>query len=305
MAERSNTADWIAVDWGTTNLRAWSMSSDGTVLAKANSSKGMGGLSKTEFEPALLELITPWLGAGVTEVLACGMVGSRQGWAEASYRSVPTKATGSVTKVTCLDKRLDVSILPGIKQTCPADVMRGEETQIAGLLRSDPSFDGVVCMPGSHSKWAHISAEEVVSFQTFMTGEMFHALSAHTVLRHSVDTSDWDEDAFTTAVADALSRPESIAAKLFQLRAGELLENTPKAASRARLSGYLIGLELAGSRPYWLGQNVAIIGDPKLTELYGKALAELGVDAKQFDGDVMTLGGLTAAYKDHMVCLET
>ncbi len=305
MSDAGIIADWIAVDWGTSNLRAWAMSANGTVLAKASSAKGMGGLSKAEFEPALLELISPWLGTGTTDVLACGMVGSRQGWAEASYRAVPTKAVGNVTKVTCQDPRLRVSILPGIKQASPTDVMRGEETQIAGYLRAEPDFDGVICMPGSHSKWAHISAEEIVSFQTFMTGEMFNVLSAQTVLRHSVQTEDWDNGAFGTAVGDALSRPEAIAAKLFQLRASELLEGTPKPVLRARLSGYLIGAELAAARPYWLGQNVALIGEPALTRLYSQALSELGVDAKNMDGDKMTLSGLTAAYKDHMACLET
>jgi 2-dehydro-3-deoxygalactonokinase len=84
------------------------------------------------------------------------------------------------------DPRLRVSILPGLKQAVPPDVMRGEETQIAGFLAAAPGFDGVLCLPGTHAKWVQISAEEVVSFRTFMTGELFDLLSTQSVLRHSI-----------------------------------------------------------------------------------------------------------------------
>ena len=79
--------DWIAVDWGTSNLRAWAMGPEG-VLAHVSSDEGMGKLSRDAFEPALLRLLEPWL-SGPTTVIACGMVGSRQGWCEAPYRTVP------------------------------------------------------------------------------------------------------------------------------------------------------------------------------------------------------------------------
>ena len=127
----------------------------------------MGGLEQAEFEPALLRLIDPWLGPGKTPVIACGMVGAKQGWAEAPYRPVPCKP-GEATPITptTLDKRIALHILPGISQDSPADVMRGEETQVAGLLYENPQFDGIACLPGTHTKWVHISAEEIVSFRT-------------------------------------------------------------------------------------------------------------------------------------------
>ena len=81
--------DWIAVDWGTSNLRAWALG-DGAILDHASSGEGMGTLSRDDYEPALLRLINGWLPRGkATEVIACGMVGSRQGWVEAPYRAVP------------------------------------------------------------------------------------------------------------------------------------------------------------------------------------------------------------------------
>jgi len=221
MNERSQIApDWIAVDWGTSNLRVWAMGSDGRVLAEASSDDGMGKLAQDGFEPALLQLVEPWL-AKRPPILACGMVGSRQGWCEAPYRAVPctpVDKSGLITAPTT-DPRLSVRIAPGLKQASPADVMRGEETQIAGALHLMPGYDGVFCLPGTHSKWVHVSAGEVVSFQTFMTGEMFALLSEASVLRHGMLGGGWEDAAFDLAVSDALARPEKFGARLFALRA--------------------------------------------------------------------------------------
>jgi 2-dehydro-3-deoxygalactonokinase len=285
---------WIAVDWGTSNLRAWAMGPDGAVLAEATSDEGMAKLARKEFEPALLRLIAPWLGTGQTQVTACGMVGSRQGWCEAPYRTVPCTPLDPAAQVTApaTDPRILVHIAPGLKQTSPADVMRGEETQIAGALRLMPGYDGVLCLPGTHSKWAQISAGEVVSFQTFMTGELFAFLSEASVLRHGMQGNGWDEPAFDTAVSDAISHPERIAARLFSLRAEGLIAGLTPAAARSRLSGLLIGIELAGSKPYWLGQPVALIGAEKLSASYARALKAQGADPRLLSATDCTLAGL-------------
>jgi 2-dehydro-3-deoxygalactonokinase len=287
------TPDWIAVDWGTTNLRAWAMGADGRVLAHAESDDGMGKLAREGYEPALLRLIGGWL-EGRPPVIACGMVGSRQGWCEAPYRAVPCLALDTLRTVTAptSDPRLSVSIIPGLKQAQPADVMRGEETQIAGALRLMPNYDGVFCLPGTHSKWVHVSAGEVVSFQTFMTGELFALLSEASVLRHGMQGEGWDDAAFETAVSDAISRPERIAARLFALRAEGLIAGLTPAAARARLSGLLIGTELAGAKPYWLGQRVTLIGAEKLSAAYASALALQGIKAERLPATECTLAGL-------------
>ncbi|MEY4698355.1 MAG: hypothetical protein RIT14_2783 [Pseudomonadota bacterium] len=289
--------DWIAVDWGTSNLRAWALG-EGGVLAHAASDEGMGTLERAEFEPALLRLIGPWLVPGrQIEVIACGMVGSRQGWHEAPYRTVPCVAldAGGLVTVPTQDARLRVRLVPGLKQMSPADVMRGEETQIAGVLALHPGFDGVICLPGTHSKWVHVSAGEVVSFQTFMTGELFALLSRESVLRHGMAGEGWDDAAFDGALSDALSRPERIAARLFALRAEGLIAGLPAAAARARLSGLLIGIELAAARPYWLGQPVAVVGSEALSRSYVRALAAQGVQPQAFSATDCTLAGLAAA----------
>ena len=293
------TADWIAVDWGTSRLRAWAMGPGGAVLAKGSSDDGMGKLTRGGFEPALLALVGGWLATGrVTQVVACGMVGARQGWVEAAYLTTPCPPLDAarMTLAPAQDPRLSVRIIPGICQLRPADVMRGEETQIAGCLAADPQFDGVLCLPGTHTKWVRVSAGEVVSFQTCMTGEMFALLSEQSVLRHSLaGEAGFDQAAFDAALSDAIAHPGRIAAQLFTLRAESLLHGLGAAASRARLSAWLIGIELASARPYWLGQQVALIGATGLSVTYAGALAAQGCHATILDGDAMTLGGIIAA----------
>lgn len=290
---------WIGVDWGTTNLRAWLMDGAGRVVDQRSSDAGMGLLSPQEFEPALLSCVGDVLRNDcVTPVIACGMVGARQGWVEASYAEVPCAPPGAEWAVAAptLDLRIKVLILPGISQAQPADVMRGEETQIAGFLALNPGFDGVLCLPGTHTKWVQVSAGEIVIFCTFMTGELFALLARQSVLRHGVAEGDWDDGAFLDALRESLSRPERLAADLFSIRAAGLLHDLPGPQARARLSGLLLGLEMLGARHYWLGQRIAVIGTAALTRLYELALSDLGITAERVEADEVTLVGLGSAW---------
>ncbi|MDU9005188.1 2-dehydro-3-deoxygalactonokinase [Sedimentitalea todarodis] len=295
----SKTAEWIAVDWGTSNLRAWVFGPDNTLIARLGSDHGMASLTPDAFEGILLDLIGPHLGDATTPAVCCGMVGARQGWQEAAYVTVPCTPPGAreATYVFANDPRIAPLILPGLQQTTPADVMRGEETQIAGYLAEHAVFDGVLCLPGTHTKWVQISAGEIVSFRTFMTGELFALLTGSSVLRHSVQTEGWDDAGFADAVRDALGSPQNFASRLFGVRAETLINDMPADVARSRLSGLLIGLELAGARAYWLGQQIAVVGDPILSRLYKVALYQQGVPVALADGDAMTLAGLKTAYK--------
>jgi 2-dehydro-3-deoxygalactonokinase len=173
--------------------------------------------------------------------------------------------------------------------------MRGEETQIAGLLAREPGFDGVVLHPGTHTKWAHVAAGEVVSFASFMTGELFALLSRESVLRHSVAAEGWSDPDFAAAVDETLARPERLAARLFGIRAASLLAGLPPERARARLSGLLVGAELAAARPYWLGRSVALFGAAPLVRAYRAALGLCGVEPAVADATDLTLAGLAAA----------
>lgn len=286
---------WIALDWGTTALRATRMNGTDPQETRQNDA-GMAGLARDGFEPALLDLVGDWIDDAPL-VIACGMVGSRQGWHEAPYAAVPCAPLGAgLVEVPTADPRLRVRIVPGLSQQKPhPDVMRGEETQIAGILAHLPEFDGVACLPGTHTKWAHLSAGEVVSFRTIMTGEVFATLGRDTILRHSLGGDGWSEAAFLEAVSDALSRPETLTARLFELRATDLLHGQDSTTARSILSGLLIGAELAATKPWWMGRDVVVTGSDTTTRAYAAALRAQGLDPTILAADAMTWAGLAAA----------
>jgi 2-dehydro-3-deoxygalactonokinase len=291
---------WIAVDWGTSNLRVWGIDSDGGVVAEAASDKGMAKLDRAGFEPALLELAGDWLIEGrEMPVVACGMVGARQGWIEVPYSETPCTPIflDAVGRPDTRDPRLRVMVVGGIKQIKPApDVMRGEETQIAGILSADSSFEGVLCLPGTHTKWVRIEAGEIVHFKTFMTGELFSLLSLQSVLRHSLDRAGWNGAEFARSIRSMMDEPASFSGQLFSIRAGNLVSGLDAGTANARLSGLLIGAELAAAQIYWLGQNVVVVGNGAQSELYLEGLRTLGHAPRVIDASGVTLAGLKSAY---------
>jgi 2-dehydro-3-deoxygalactonokinase len=290
---------WIAADWGTTRLRLWAMAADGRALARRESDRGMGGLQADGFEAVFLDAAEGWLGAGVTEVVVCGMAGAREGWAEAGYRPVPAALGGVVeaTRAPTRTPRLKVRILPGIRQNDPADVMRGEETQIAGLVSEDPGFDGLVILPGTHTKWARVAGGRVLSFSTAMTGELFQVLGAHSILSRSLAAEGWDWAEFDRALKKALADPAGLTRRLFGLRAQALLHGLGAAGLRARLSAELIGAEIASGMAGAAGLPIVLIGAEDLAATYRRALESAGIAADIRPAEAMTLAGLVAAWK--------
>ena len=295
-----NEISLIAADWGTSNLRIWGMDHQGNVINRITNGKGMSSLMPSEFEPYLMGLIGNWLpkeGEVKYPIIICGMAGAKTGWKEAAYLKAPCPPVNKekIIQIETEDQRISVRIVPGIMQKSPPDVMRGEETQIAGYLSKKPDFDGIICLPGTHTKWVHISAGEIVSFKTFMTGEIFLSLSERSILKSSVQSNDFDPTSFLEAFEDTYSNPALLSSKLFGLRAADLLENTSTKFLKSKLSGYLIGSELAGAKSYWLGQNIVMIGNDDLCVLYEKALKKLGLDATIENTQNVTLNGLKQA----------
>jgi 2-dehydro-3-deoxygalactonokinase len=296
-AQDLGALDFVAVDWGTSRLRAWAMGENGSVLAHAASDEGMAVLERDSYEPVLLRLIGSWLPLGpVTPVIACGMVGARQGWIEAPYIEIPSAAIVSrrMAVAPTRDPRIAVHVIPGLCQRSPADVMRGEETQIAGFLEGHPDFAGVICMPGTHSKWVRIRDGVVTGFRTLMTGELFGLLAEHSILRHGIGPG-WNSDEFTAALTSACAEPANLVGQLFSIRAEGLLADLDPGAARARLSGLLIGSELAAARAFLEVGDVAVIGASELADLYVSALAAGGHAARAVDVGASTRAGLAAA----------
>lgn len=295
--------DWIAVDWGSSFVRAWAMTQQGQVLAAQSSDQGATKLRPDQFEATLLSLIQDWLPkSGTLPIVICGMAGSRQGWQEAAYLPIPLKLTQelSATRVATQDFRLNLFILPGLKQLSPPDVMRGEETQLLGFIQQQPDFNGVVALPGTHNKWVRVQQQQILQFSTCMTGELFQLLAEQSVLRHSVQSEAWSNEAFDSAVLQALEHPQGLMQRLFAIRASHLLEATAPEVSRARLSGELIGLELSAIRAAGFIRAelpIVLIGSSKLSTLYAQALQLMGITAHVGAGEQLTLKGLSAAYQ--------
>jgi len=295
----SSDITWIGVDWGTSNFRAYALDNQNAVLDSMESSTGMRTVEKNTYESVLTSQILPWIeGRDQVPVLMSGMVGARQGWLEAPYRSTPCGPPDvqDLTPVPVSDNRLRVFIAPGVSQSDPADVMRGEETQILGLLAQRPDFNGIVCLPGTHSKWVKVSSGEITLFRTWMTGELFEVLSQHTVLQHSVNKNAWCEESFATSARSMLQSNEQILGSLFSTRASDLLHQTGKDESTAALSGRLIGAECREALE-WLPEThepIVLIGSEELTRLYSVVIEQAGRSTDQLDVASATLSGLQA-----------
>ena len=293
-----NKIDWIAVDWGNSRLRVWALDAADSILDSAESDAGIANILPHECEGALLTLIDKWLTVRrKTPVIACGMVGARHGWAEAAYSPVPgpALATGQMTQAPCTDPRMSMHIVPGLMQANPADVMRGEETQVAGFLTVEPNFTGMICLPGTHTKWVKVIQGEIWRFTSCMTGEIFGLLCNQSVLRHSMgDNAEVDWESFAAALDQDDERP--YLTKLVSIRAGDLLHGVDPAQSRARLSAMLIKDEVAEMAR----TDVTLIGNSTLVDLYALAIERSGHSVRIADDETMNLRGLSAARRTLM-----
>jgi len=294
-------AKWIAADWGTTHMRAWAMGEEDSVLAFRESNEGMKDLQQNEFEPVLLRLIESWLDdAKVTTVVACGMVGAKQGWVETPYLKTPCVPldNNQLTTANTHDKRIKVHLVPGVMQLHPADIMRGEETQIAGFINKNLDFNGVVCLPGTHAKWVNINEGQITSFKTFMTGELFGVISSNTLIRHSISTKGWHQESFEAGILEGFKNPGSIASNLFSLRSESIVNDLDRDQARSTLSGLLLGVELNGAQSYWKGNMVTLIGSELLSNIYYQGLKILSGQSQLLSPENATLSGLSSAHKE-------
>lgn len=187
--------------------------------------------------------------------------------------------------------------LPGLRQTSPVGLMQNSTAQIAGFLALNPKWDGVICLPGAVTHWVQVSATEVVSFQSTLTTGLYAALETRFALPAS-----WSESALAQAVADTISRPERLASRLAELQASLQSTDTVSAPddrteAAGLLWGYLLGADLAATRPYWLGQNLALIAPDSLASPYISALAAQGLPVTQAQPDRMALEGLKQAWR--------
>lgn len=290
---------FVAVDWGTSSFRAWRMGADGTPLAYSRGPEGMLYCANAGFAPVLQQHLEKLGASDALPVLICGMAGARQGWVEAPYLSTPSRLDSLHQGAVRVDTPGDVRILPGMAHrdpSCP-EVIRGEETQILGAI--EEGFSGLVCIPGTHSKWVRIDSGSIVEFSTFMTGELFSVITAHSILAHAVDKDTFPvrpTAAFYEGLATTSSGGTELSAALFRLRAAQLLGFEQRADGAARLSGLLIGSEIAGAmKRYGNERSLRLIAPGDLGALYEAALKHLGWQVQVDDAEQTARLGLSKA----------
>ena len=294
----------VVVDWGTSSFRGWLMSADGEALAESRGGEGMlhcaGGAG---FAPVLADHLARLGAPEGTPVLICGMAGARQGWVEAPYLKTPTRLDALHEGAIRVEAPGDIRILPGVAQARAErpDVMRGEETQLLGV--TEPDFSGLVCIPGTHSKWIRIDDGRIVEFSTYMTGELFSVIAQHSILAHAVDAAASPADSqafrdgpFREGLATALAAPTALTASLFRLRAAQLLGFEQRADGAARLSGLLIGSEVADAMGrHRAPRSVRLIAAGALGRLYAAALGAQHIDVTVVDAEQASRQGLVKA----------
>lgn len=297
MSASTAFAAWIAVEWGEDTLRAWAIGADGAIRARAEATLTPAAGYADGGQGALFALIGDWLGMAPMPVLATGMFGTVLPPAEGRCLPVPAKpgALGPVDVPGWGGGRVTLSVIPALAQADPADLLQAEVAQIAGYLAQDADFDGVLCLVGTRSAWVQISAAEVVSFQTTMSGRLIDLVATQMGLSPEQAAGTTDLADFDAALADILSDPRRLAQRLSGLRAASVLEGAAPARLHGRLAGALIGAELAATRPYWLGQQVVVAGAPGLAVLYQRALTGQGVALRMAPWPDLALAGLAHA----------
>lgn len=290
----------IAVDWGTSSFRAYRLDEQGGIVERHESAGGILRVRGGDFAAALEVEIGPWLAArpGALVVMS-GMIGSRQGWREVPYVACPAEPAEIAAGVERLDwgeGDAEAWIVPGLlDESRPGqpDVMRGEETQVLGALAALPGQSGLVCLPGTHSKWVRVENGALQSFATYMTGEVFDLLQGHSILsrlmtKGAVNADRW----FLEGVMSG--RQGGLLSRLFSARSRALTGDLPDAEVRSYLSGLLIGDELATAVPE-APTEIHLLGAPALTALYEAALGKLGHKVARLDPDAVAAGLFTLA----------
>lgn len=282
---------YIAVDWGTTNRRAWLVDHSGNVSARFADDLGLMAIPSGGFEAAAAEIrqkLGPW------PMLLAGMVGSDKGWRQAPYVNCPASAKMLADNIVWIADN-HTGIVPGVCQNSGhPDVMRGEEVQAIGAATGGlVSPDAYICHPGTHAKWIRLAQGGIAGFTTMMTGELFNLLRTGSILSPQMQSEAVDGDPFRAGL-DAAFSGASLSSALFTVRARYLLSNTPSdGASYA--SGLLIGSDvIAGLVQASPGEEIALIGRADLARLYALAIESAGHGCKIIDDDRAFLAGIAA-----------
>lgn len=274
----------VGINWGSSNFRAYLIAADGRVADTLESTAGITTLSREGMIEAAHQVRARWPQAGAA--YAAGMIGSNIGWVDAGYVDCPAdmRLLGDSLVPTRIGD-LPLHIVPGLACVREADgapdIMRGEETELFGLLAADRLGGApVVALPGTHTKWVRLRDGRVREFMTAMSGEIHDRLSATGLLASVVEGPGHDGPAFERGVRAAATRTLGLGALLFGVRARVIRGVLARADASAYLRGLLIGSEIADALalfPELRGASVPLVGSAPVCALYQAALAALGV----------------------------
>ena len=281
------TEGFIAVDWGTTNRRAYRVWPDGALADEMEDDSGILSVPAGGFGAAVAEIRAR---LGDLPLLLAGMVGSNRGWAEAPYVPCPAGLPELAGALKWVEPER-VAIVPGVCSADPADVMRGEEVQILGAYGEEIiAADALVCHPGTHNKWIRLDDGRITGFRTVMTGELFSLLKAHSILSDLLALPAERDEAFEAGVRRGLEG-EDLTAELFSVRARVLLGTAAREDAASYTSGLLIGADLCTGLRFAGEAEIVVMARPELSRLYARALRAAGRAAREIDGETAFLAG--------------
>ena len=278
---------FIAVDWGTTNRRAYRIDADGRCGDEFEDDRGVLSVSRGDFAASVAEIRSR---LGDRPLLLAGMIGSNRGWIEAPYVPCPAGVDEIAGALVWPDEQ--TAIVPGVCDPRRADVMRGEEVQLLGAIaEGSVPADALVCHPGTHNKWVEVAGGRIATFRTIMTGELFNLLREHSVLSDLLAEPAESGDAFDAGVRDGLAG--DVQAQLFSVRARVLLGKARREDAPSYTSGLLIGGDVRiGLESAAAATQIVIMGRPELTRLYASAVAIAGREPVELDGERCFLAGI-------------
>jgi 2-dehydro-3-deoxygalactonokinase len=281
---------FVAVDWGTTNRRAYRVAPDGTCTDEMEDERGILAVGQGNFEAAVAEIRARM---GDLPLLMAGMIGSNRGWVEAPYAPCPAGLPELAQRVQWVEPGR-IGIVPGVSfaDGDAADVMRGEEVQILGAFADAiVAPDAVICHPGTHNKWIRLEDGRITAFRTVMTGELFNLLKAHSILSDLLAEPADLNAAFEAGVRAGLAG-DVLTAELFSVRARVLLGKAAREDAASYTSGLLIGADLRFGLQFAGETEIVVMARPELSRLFAAAAQIAGRSAREIDGETAFLAGV-------------
>ncbi len=289
---KTNDIDWLIIDWGTTNFRAFAMDNNGQLVDKIDRKLGLLQITDAKFAEALSHVLSDWLGDFQSfPIVMAGMVGSAQGWVSVPYVVSPVSINSLAEQAHSflLPWGAKATILPGVSYSNTAgnnDVMRGEEVQLFGLAKIINQTNAMALFPGTHSKHIKFSNNQLIQFSTYMTGELFSILSTQSILGRDIPKQSQSESAFYRGVAE--SQTNNLTHQLFMARTHRLFGEIEESEIIDYLSGLLIGYEIRAIQT----KHVYLVGDKKLCVRYQRACHALSIQTTFINGDDAFLAGM-------------